>query len=140
MFMPQVRYFKPAGVPLRVLQEVRVSVEEAEAVRLKDIEGLEQRDCAERMNVSRTTFARVLNRGRRKMAEALLGGKAIRINGGNFEIALRRFRCHGGHEWELPLEGLVAGSPQRCPTCSTEQIEPVKVAGSERIGERIGQT
>ena len=86
-FLPDVIYFKPAGIPLRTLEEVQLSVEEAEAIRLKDLEGLEQEQGAERMNISRPTFQRVLTLARQKMADALLNGKAIRIEGGNFEIA-----------------------------------------------------
>jgi predicted DNA-binding protein (UPF0251 family) len=86
-FLPGATYFKPAGIPLRVLNEVRLSVEEAEAVRLKDVEGLEQGEGAEKMNISRPTFQRVLASARQKIADALLSGKAIRIEGGNFEIA-----------------------------------------------------
>jgi predicted DNA-binding protein (UPF0251 family) len=85
--LPNVTSFKPAGIPLRVLEEVRLSVEEAEAIRLKDLEGLEQEQGAEKMNISRPTFQRVLTSARQKMADALLHGKAIRIKGGNFEIA-----------------------------------------------------
>ena len=99
--MPGVTYFKPAGIPLRSLEEIRLSVEEAEALRLKDLEGLEQEQGAEKMNISRPTFQRVLALARKKMADALLNGKAIRIEGGNFEIAYRRFRCRSGHEWEV---------------------------------------
>ena len=54
--IPEVTYFKPAGIPLRTLEEVRLSVEEAEAMRLKDLEGLEQEEGAERMSISRPTF------------------------------------------------------------------------------------
>ena len=86
-FLPDATYFKPAGIPLRMLNEVILSVEEAEAVRLKDLEGLEQEAGAERMNISRPTFQRVLASARRKIADALLNGKAIRIEGGNFEVA-----------------------------------------------------
>ena len=86
-FIPETTYFKPAGIPMRVLEEVRLSVEEAEAVRLKDLEGLEQEQGAEKMNISRPTFQRVLVSARQKIAEALLKGKAIRIEGGNFEMA-----------------------------------------------------
>ena len=85
--MPETTYFKPAGIPLRILEEVCLSVEEVEAIRLKDMEGLEQEPCADKMNISRPTFQRVLNSARQKIAEALLKGKAIRIDGGNFEIA-----------------------------------------------------
>jgi predicted DNA-binding protein (UPF0251 family) len=85
-FLPEATYFKPAGIPLRVLDEVRLSVEEAEAIRLKDLEGLEQEQAAGKMNISRPTFQRVLASARQKIADALLSGKAIRIEGGNFEV------------------------------------------------------
>ena len=124
-FIPQITYFKPAGIPLARLQEVCLSVEEAEAIRLKDLEGLEQEGCAQRMNISRTTFARVLNSARQKMADALLSGKAIRIEGGNFEMAVRRFRCINGHEWDVPFEAMINTPPQFCPTCNTRSIMPL---------------
>jgi len=107
---------------MAVLQEIQLSVEEAEAIRLKDIEELEQEDCAQRMNISRTTFARVLNSARRKMADALLNGKAIRIEGGNFQPALQRFTCRRGHQWEVPFEEMIKKPPELCPTCSTPDI------------------
>jgi predicted DNA-binding protein (UPF0251 family)/predicted Fe-Mo cluster-binding NifX family protein len=85
--LPGVTYFKPAGIPLRFLREIRLSVEEAEALKLKDWEGLEQAAGAARMGVSRPTFQRILTIARRKVAEALLTGKAIRIEGGSFQVA-----------------------------------------------------
>ena len=91
-FIPEIRYFKPAGMPLRNLKEVCLSLEEAESIRLKDLERLEQEQCAEKMHNSRSTFHRVLVSARQKVAEALLGGKAIRIKGGNFKLAQHRFR------------------------------------------------
>jgi len=126
-FLPNVTYFKPAGVPLRDLEEVSMSVEEAEAVRLKDIEGLEQEQGAEKMNISRPTFQRVLASARQKMADALLNGKAIRIEGGNFEMTWRRFRCHRGHEWELETPSRVL--PKLCPVCSEPNVEPLVPSG-----------
>jgi len=120
--MPQITYFKPAGVPLALLQEIRLSVEEAEAIRLKDMEGLEQDKCAQRMNVSRTTFARILGSARQKLADALLNGKAIRIAGGNFKMALQRFRCDNGHEWDVPFEMMINSPPRFCPACNTSSI------------------
>jgi len=121
-FLPKVTLFKPAGVPLSQLQEIRISVEEAEAIRLKDIEGLEQEECAQKMNVSRSTFARILLSARQKMAEALLNGKAIRIEGGNYELTKRSFRCGNGHEWEVPFEVMIKKPPELCPTCNTSNI------------------
>lgn len=84
--MPGVTYFKPAGIPLRMLEEVRLSLEEAEALRLKDLEGMEQEQGAAEMGVSRPTFQRVLAKARRKVADALLNGRAIRIEGGHYEL------------------------------------------------------
>ena len=124
-FVPEVTYFKPAGIPLRILEEVIVSVEEAEAIRLKDLEDLEQEQCAERMSISRPTFQRVLESARRKIAEALLHGKAIRIEGGNFEMIMRRFRCVQGHEWDVSFETMIAMPPQLCPACRTPDIMPL---------------
>jgi predicted DNA-binding protein (UPF0251 family) len=134
-FIPEVNYFKPAGIPLRLLGEVCLSIEEAEAIRLKDLEGLEQEQCAERMGISRPTFQRVLESSRRKMANALLHGKAIRIEGGNFEMAMRRFRCIDGHEWNVPFETMVAEPTQYCPSCNTPEITSLEPAGYGR-GDR----
>jgi predicted DNA-binding protein (UPF0251 family) len=103
-FLPGATYFKPAGVPLKALEEVCLSVEEAEAIRLKDLEGMEQEEGAAKMNISRPTFQRIVASARQKIAEALLKGKAIRIEGGNFEMSPVRFRCVYGHEWDVPFE------------------------------------
>jgi len=131
-FLPNVTYFKPAGIPLRALEEVRLSVEEAEAIRLKDLEGLEQEQGAERMNISRPTFQRVLASARQKIANALLNGKAIRIQGGNYEMAPHRFRCLNGHEWVVPFETTVSAPPEFCPVCSTSDIIPLQPVGLGR--------
>jgi len=128
-FIPEITYFKPAGIPLAGLQEVCLSIEEAEALRLKDLETLEQEECAQKMKVSRTTFARVLGSARQKIADALLNGKAIRIDGGNFEMAKRRFRCLNGHEWDVPFETMINEPPQSCPTCKTPNIMPLQPFG-----------
>jgi len=128
-FMPGVTYFKPAGIPLRDLEEIRLSVEEAEALRLKELEGLEQEQSAEKMNISRQTFQRVLASARHKAADALLNGKAIRIEGGNFEISPRRFHCANGHEWEVPLETVSDETTQLCPVCNAPAVEPIMTGG-----------
>jgi len=104
------------------MDEVRVSVEEAEAVRLKDLEGLDQEAGAARMNVSRPTFQRILSSARQKIADALLNGKSIKIEGGNFEVSARGFRCANGHHWSVPLDAAVP--PQSCPTCQSPDITP----------------
>jgi len=138
-FLPNVTYFKPAGIPLRTLEEVRLSVEEAEAIRLKDLEGFEQEQGAERMNISRPTFQRVLASARQKIADALLNGKAIRIEGGSFEMAFRTFRCLNEHEWEVPFEVMISAPPQLCPTCNTPNIEPLLPVGFGGRGRGWGR-
>jgi predicted DNA-binding protein (UPF0251 family) len=134
--IPPVTFFKPAGVRMAELEEVRLLVEEAEAIRLKDLDGLEQEECAAKMSVSRSTFSRILDSARRKVAEALLYGKAIRIEGGNFEMAVRRFRCLQGHEWEVPFETLISGLPEYCPSCRTPSITPLLPPGPGHRGRR----
>jgi len=129
-FMPQVTYFKPVGIPLRSLEDVCLSVEEAEAIRLKDLEGLEQEECGERMHISRPTFSRVLESARKKLADALISGKAIRVEGGNFGMPMQRFRCSdNGHEWEVPFEAMVAGPPPVCPECQSLNALPIYPPG-----------
>ena len=84
--LPGTTYFKPAGIPMRVLEDVHLTVDEIEALRLKEIEELDQETGAERMGISRPTFQRILSSARKKMADAVLNGKAIRIEGGIFEM------------------------------------------------------
>ncbi len=129
-FIPGITFFKPAGIPLRALEEIRLTVEEAEAIRLKDLEGLEQEEGAEKMHISRPTFQRVLASARRKIADVLLNGKAIRIEGGNFEISPLRLRCGKNHEWEVSSQALIEGIPQFCPVCNAPVVEPSVLAGS----------
>jgi len=85
-FNPDITYFKPRGIPLKELEEVILPVDEYEAVRLKDLEGLEQEECAKKMNVSQPTFHRLVLSARKKIADAIINGKAIKIEGGNYRI------------------------------------------------------
>ncbi len=82
---PSTTYFKPQGVPMNALSEVNLTEDGLEALRLADLEGLYQEDAAKRMGVSRPTFGRILSDAHRIVAEAIIGGKAIRIHGGTIE-------------------------------------------------------
>jgi len=84
--VPDITYFKPRGIPLEDLQLAVLTFEELEAVSLADYQGLEQEEAAGRMKVSRRTFARELHSGRKKIADALLNGKAIEIRGGHYVV------------------------------------------------------
>ena len=79
VFDPKVRYFKPRGVPLSVLEEIALTKEEIEALRLKNLEGLDQIECAKKMRTSQSTFQRILALAYKKISEAIIKGKAIKI-------------------------------------------------------------
>jgi predicted DNA-binding protein (UPF0251 family) len=79
-FSPHVRYFKPQGIPLRMIDEVKLTTEELEAIRLKNIEGLEQIEASIKMKTSQSTFQRILISAYKKIAKALVEGKAIKIS------------------------------------------------------------
>ena len=125
-FQPTATYFKPAGIPVRDLEVVALSVEEAEALRLKEVQGFDQEECARAMSVSRPTFHRVLTSARRKVAEAVVGGKALRIGGGDFLPATLPFRCaRDGHQWNVPFQQMVTEMTFTCPKCSSTNVGPV---------------
>ncbi|MFC1565368.1 DUF134 domain-containing protein [Candidatus Neomarinimicrobiota bacterium] len=81
---PLYTYFKPRGISLTNLDEVYVTVDEIEAIRLADYEGLYHVKAAEIMDISRQTFGRILASAHKKIGEGLIKGKAIRIKGGNY--------------------------------------------------------
>jgi predicted DNA-binding protein (UPF0251 family) len=114
---PEATYFKPRGIPLSELDEVVLGVDELEAMRLADKEGLYQDDAGERMQISRASFGRIVEAARRKVTEALVEGKALRIEGGNFVMAgMRTFRCSDcRHTWQVPFG---TGRPGQCPACN----------------------
>jgi predicted DNA-binding protein (UPF0251 family) len=111
---PPAARFKPAGIPADALDEVAMSLDEFEALRLADLEGLYQEQAAERMGVSRPTFGRILESARRKVAEALARGKLLEIEGGpDYASRWRRRRCRA---CALAWRG-AAGSSPTCPRC-----------------------
>ena len=84
---PGVRLFKPQGIPARLLEEIYLSLEGYEALRLSDLEGLRQDEAADRMRVSRQTFGRILAEARRAVTEAIVRGLVLRIEGGEYQVA-----------------------------------------------------
>ncbi len=114
---PGCLQFKPAGIPASRLTEQVLGIDELEAIRLADLEGLYQEQAAEKMKVSRQTFGRIVSEARRKVAEALVAGMVLRIEGGEIEVAeVRAFRCmECEHEWRAPFG---TGRPEGCPSCS----------------------
>lgn len=89
-FSPTTTYFKPVGVPLRELEEVVLAHEELEALRLQDLSERSQEESAQQMNISQPTFHRLITVARKKIANALVNGKAIKIEGGDYSIEQSR--------------------------------------------------
>jgi uncharacterized protein len=79
LFDPEVLYFKPRAVPLSALEEVELTIDELESPRLCDLRDLEQKEAAKKIKVSQSTLQRILTSARKKIAEALTEGKAIKI-------------------------------------------------------------
>lgn len=139
-FVPQVTVFKPAGVPRADLEEIVLTVEELEAIRLKDVEDLDQTECAQRMQVSRPTFQRILDSARTKLARALTQGLALRVAGGTFDFEQRAWcpRCRR----EIVLHATasdeaLAGGEQTCPACGGPLTDP-DLASSPLVSDPAG--
>ena len=78
-FNPHITYFKPQGIPMRDLEEIELTAEEVEALRLKNIKDLDQVECARKMNTSQSTLQRILSSAYKKISQAIIEGKAIKI-------------------------------------------------------------
>jgi predicted DNA-binding protein (UPF0251 family) len=119
--MPAVSRFKPAGVPGRKLSRGELQLAELEALRLADLEGFYQEQAAGAMGISRATFGRVLDRAHQKVADAIINGKMLLVQGGNVAApVIRRFNCGScGDDFAIPTGG---GRPGQCPRCQSPDI------------------
>jgi predicted DNA-binding protein (UPF0251 family) len=122
-FIPEDTYFLPCpkGNCKRFedIAEIRLKVEELEAMRLKDIEKLTQEECAQSMEVSRQTFQNIIDEARRKVAVALIEGKAISVGGGHYTRNICKFRCRScGDETEASVEQ----KQRTCKHCGSTMI------------------
>jgi uncharacterized protein len=113
---PKTSLFKPQGLPMSTLALAVLTLDELEAIRLADFEGNQQEEAAAKMNISRPTFGRILEHAHRTIADALLNGKALQIEGGPVTTARRgRVRCRRCRcTWEVPLP---AAEKFHCPRC-----------------------
>lgn len=118
-FVPQNTQFIPANKPKCEIEVMNLKLEELEAMRLKDIEKLNQEECAEKMNVSRQTFQLIIDEARRKVALALTEGMAISIEGGNYTFNICKYKCEDcGSIFKEPYE---KGS-HKCPQCNSSNV------------------
>jgi predicted DNA-binding protein (UPF0251 family)/DNA-directed RNA polymerase subunit RPC12/RpoP len=124
-FNPEISYFKPRGIPMVQLEEVRLTVDEREAIRLSDLLGMSHEEAGRCMGVSRATFGRIIQKGRKIIADALINGKAINVEGGNYRIVnqSRIFKCKNcNHKWH---EEKGTGRPRRCPKCKQNNLHRI---------------
>ena len=118
---PLVQGLKPVGIPLAGLEVLSLQMDELEALRLADREGLYQEEAAERMGVSRVTFGRILQKARAKVAEALLDGKALIVSEGPV-------RFGSGEDVNCPVHG---GPRRRGRACRCGPAEGQRYRGGE---------
>lgn len=113
-FIPKNKYFAPKDIKEKELIEVQLKMEELEAMRLKDLEGLHQSECALLMNISRQTFQLIIDEARRKVTLALTSGKAINITGGYYTYKFCEYTCEScEHEFVSTYES----ETDKCPIC-----------------------
>ena len=123
--IPVIQYFVPSTSDVMEVPENVLKLEELEAVRLKDLEGLEQSECAEKMGVSRPTFQRILLAAREKITDSLVNGKTIHIEGGNFTQNICPVRCSAcGKVWRESFENIktIKGGDYTCPDCRSNNV------------------
>lgn len=120
---PQIRCFKPEGANNDSSESVKITIDEFEAIRLRDYHDIQQKRSAEIMGISQPTFHRILSSARKKISKALIEGNTITITGDNFITDNERYTCAScGFEWLNPGKEY-----QNCPDCQSEDIKLIKI-------------
>jgi predicted DNA-binding protein (UPF0251 family) len=122
--------------PASIAARIELGMEELEAVRLKDMDGKEQAECADIMKLSRPSFQRILYSAREKIARALVEGREICITGGNYIPKMRVFKCLDCNAtWELEPceEGVDMGCLRPCPVCGSMNKARLAESGKVRL-------
>lgn len=118
-FFPKDTYFFPMGKAKCEIKETALKVEELEAMRLKDVEGLNQEQCAEIMGVSRQTFQNIIDAARKKITQALIEGNAIKIGGGDYTTKFCKFKCLScGNLYDINYKQ----DRNTCPSCGSSKV------------------
>lgn len=129
---PRFRNFKPSGIPSRFLQTVELTVDEFEAIRLADYEQLDQQQAADKMNISRPTFTRLIEKARYKLAQSLVEGKELVIEGGNIDFVNTIHHCQECDEFFYEP---FTDEKSVCPNCKSENVENLALRFLGRCGE-----
>jgi len=134
---PSVTAFRPCGAGRRELEAVELGLDELEAIRLADYEGLYQDAAAERMGISRATFGRLIERARHKVASALINARTLVFRGGTvMEVNVRTFECADcGARFQAAYG---AARPAECPSCHGRNFHRAAEERGGRFGPRPG--
>lgn len=117
---PLFTEFKPIGVPSNLLKQSSLSLDEYEAFRLTDYVGLSHEEASELMNISRSTFTRLIEKSRRKIAGLLVDGNILTIEGGNVHFRKNIIRCNScGHMFNIDIQTAVTN----CPECDSDRLQ-----------------
>lgn len=131
---PPVSVYKPAGIPAKELEEILITIDEFEAIRLADFEGLSQRDASTTMQVSQPTFNRILSSARSKIAKGIVQGFVLRIEGGRYVLAdgsgvLECLDC--GASMDMSAE-----DKSTCKTCGSKRLRWLRWDKSKRESDK----
>jgi len=111
--------FKPLGIQRRVLESLPLGLDEFEALRLADYLGMEHTAAAMEMEISRSTFTRLIEKSRRKVAKFLVEGKHLHIEGGNIHFRGNIIKCHDcGHMFNVGFDSDI----NKCPDCESGDL------------------
>ncbi|NOY75071.1 MAG: DUF134 domain-containing protein [Kiritimatiellaeota bacterium] len=119
---PSFSMFKPAGIRSQYLEGITLTLDEYEAFRLADYDGLDHVEGAERMNISRPTFTRLIARARRKVAALIVDGNALVIEGGAVHFSENLIRCL---DCETHFPSPLSRRRHVCPECGSSRIEDI---------------
>lgn len=122
--------FKPAGIRGANLKRVLLTLDEFEAMRLADQLGLSHEEAADEMGISRSTFSRLIEKSRKKIADFIFGGKLLIIDGGNIHFRKNILRCNEcGHMFKISIDSPITV----CPECNSNNL--LNLAGGFGHGE-----
>ena len=117
---PDSNYFKPRGIPVDALEEINLTIDELEAIRLADLKKMYQEDAAKKMGISRQTFGNIITSAHKKVADSLINSKALKIEGGAVKMMEKHFVCYEcKHEW---VTAFGTGRPNECSQCKSTNI------------------
>jgi len=138
-FQPKAVFFKPAGIPLGAVQEIVIGHDEVEAMRLKNLLGFPQEEAANQMGVSQPTFHRLINAAHQKITDAIINGKALRIEGGNVTVHEETAGpCHWRKNWGRGCSSAEAVASQISVAHQEEGGTPMKIAITSMDGTLDG--